>query len=575
MELSDQNKQYVWPSFYQAIANELRKYRNKRQDLLNAIKDIQEDKNSNVLLSYLHDSDDGVDIPLEDICPFTIFASFNRRLKTKNRIAVATAIAQLLNVSEPVPHSFRGVPCLMSFNSRFYGNKKDRSSNDIDTLWDVFDCALEYADEGSDETRKAFAEAFDKALRCRGTSWNLTIGLYWIRPWSFLTLDGQSRIYIEKALKEHIDIGGSKKIVTSKSYLSLCDRFKSYFEDSQFVAHSFPELSFKAFQYDSTKKKEKAKEKASVANKGAVLVESVEASQTSSYSIKNICNEGSFVSEIVLERILERFAQKKNLILQGPPGTGKTWLAKRLAYALIGQEATDRVRAVQFHPNLSYEDFVRGWRPNEGGTLALTDGPFMEMVEAAKRNKGDKFVLIIEEINRGNPAQIFGEVLTLIESDKRSPKYSLELSYRREKNERVYIPDNLYVIGTMNIADRSLAQIDLALRRRFAFIDLKPELGDAWREFLIRNFGFQKLIVDKIQKRIVDLNDQISKDPRLGTQFCVGHSFVTPSLEMEIEDAQDWFKQVVETEIGPLLCHYWFDDLDKAQNAKEALLKDL
>ena len=125
-----------------------------------------------------------------------------------------------------------------------------------------------------------------------------------------------------------------------------------------------------------------------------------------------------------------------------------------MAFALIGQKNDSKVRAVQFHPNLSYEDFVRGWRPSGDGKLTLVDGPFVEMIRAAENEPSTRHVIVIEEINRGNPAQIFGEMLTLLEVDKRTPNEALELSYRREDDERVFIPDNLYVIGTMNIAGR-------------------------------------------------------------------------------------------------------------------------
>ena len=183
-----------------------------------------------------------------------------------------------------------------------------------------------------------------------------------------------------------------------------------------------------------------------------------------------------------LEEILEHFQLKKNLILQGPPGTGKTWLARKLAFALIGNKDQDKVQAVQFHPNLSYEDFVRGWRPSGDGKLDLVDGPFMEMINVARNDLDSDYVIVIEEINRGNPAQVFGEMLTLLETDKRKESEALALSYRKTKGERVYIPENVYVIGTMNIADRSLALVDLAFRRRFAFEELEPIFGPPWRD---------------------------------------------------------------------------------------------
>ena len=192
------------------------------------------------------------------------------------------------------------------------------------------------------------------------------------------------------------------------------------------------------------------------------------------YTVDDIMADGCFLEESRLRTILNRLKAKKNLILQGPPGTGKTWLAKKLAFALIGQVDDRRVRRFQFHPNLSYEDFIRGYRPNPDGRLTLVDGPFLEVVNAAKLDQSNDYVMVIEEINRGNPAQIFGEMLTLLEADKRDPGEALRLAHSGSNGERVYIPPNVYVIGTMNVADRSIALVDLALRRRFAFVDLEP-----------------------------------------------------------------------------------------------------
>jgi 5-methylcytosine-specific restriction protein B len=244
-----------------------------------------------------------------------------------------------------------------------------------------------------------------------------------------------------------------------------------------------------------------------------------------------------------------------------------------LAFALVGQRDDSKVRAVQFHPNLCYEDFVRGWRPAGDGKLTLVDGPFVEMIEAAGKEPQARHVVVIEEINRGNPAQIFGEMLTLLEADKRTPNEALELSYRRFDDERVFIPDNLYVIGTMNVADRSLALVDLALRRRFAFIDLEPLLGKAWREWVHAQYGIEYEILVEIEKRIIVLNNEIAADTSLGPQFRIGHSYVTPPRDIPISDAREWFRQVVDTEIGPLLDEYWYDAAEKSQKARERLLE--
>jgi 5-methylcytosine-specific restriction protein B len=246
-------------------------------------------------------------------------------------------------------------------------------------------------------------------------------------------------------------------------------------------------------------------------------------------------------------------------------------LSKRLAFALLGQRNENKVRAVQFHPNLTYEDFVRGWRPSGEGKLTLVDGPFMEMVNAALKYPKVRHVIVIEEINRGNPAQIFGEMLTLIEADKRTPNEALELSYRRSVGESVFVPNNLYIIGTMNIADRSLALVDLALRRRFAFVDLEPVLGKRWQDWVHKKCGIDSDILSEIEERILSINDDIRSDTSLGSQFRIGHSYVTPPSDIPIRDAREWFRLVVETEIGPLLDEYWFDDLEKAQNARQRL----
>ena len=292
------------------------------------------------------------------------------------------------------------------------------------------------------------------------------------------------------------------------------------------------------------------------------------------YSVEDIIKDGCFVEQLRIASILERLRSKKNLILQGPPGTGKTWLAKRLAWALVGRKDESNVRAVQFHPNLSYEDFVRGWRPSSDGKLNLMNGPFLEIAEAARCDREGQYVLVIEEVNRGNPAQILGEMLTLLEADKRSPENALELTYKREDEQGIHLPPNLHVVGTMNIADRSLALVDLALRRRFAFVDLVPEIGKRWKDWGRDRCGFDESVLSDIQDRVSNLNETIESDPKLGKQFRVGHSYVTPSPSSATNPGT-WYRDVVESEIGPLLDEYWFDDLDKATQERDNLLNGL
>lgn len=306
-------------------------------------------------------------------------------------------------------------------------------------------------------------------------------------------------------------------------------------------------------------------------------LETEEEASAPSYTIARIADEGCFLPQDMLAQIIKRVESKKNLVLQGPPGTGKTWLAKRLAYALIGSKdpkvTRDRLRVVQFHPSLSYEDFVRGWRPSGEGKLKLKDGIFLEIVEAAKAEPDRPFVLVIEEINRGNPAQIFGELLTLLEDSKRTREEAMELAYRQDADERIYIPRNLHVIGTMNIADRSLALVDLALRRRFAFVSLEPALNGLWTSWCIERCNIAPEVVSLIQQRMNALNDEIGQDRSLGPQYRVGHSYVTPQAGAPIVNGKTWFKDVVRTEIVPLLEEYWFDAPDKVVSASTKLLE--
>jgi len=281
---------------------------------------------------------------------------------------------------------------------------------------------------------------------------------------------------------------------------------------------------------------------------------------------------------VELSEILDRWRSKMNLILQGPPGTGKTWLAKRLGFALAGsndRETTrSRLRVVQFHPSLAYEDFVRGWRPSGNGQLELVDGILLQAIQAAESEPDRPFVLVIEEINRGNPAQIFGEMLTLLEVSKRRRSEAIELAYRKKAGEQVHVPANLYVIGTMNVADRSLAIVDLALRRRFAFIDLEPRFGAPWQAWCTSR-GIESSLLTEIENRMSVLNAEISAAISLGPQFRIGHSYVTPDTDAPITDGRAWFRAKVETEIGPLLDEYWYDAPESAKAARAKLLVGL
>ncbi|HYE35420.1 AAA family ATPase [Methylocaldum sp.] len=570
---SPEKQRFQWTDFYEAVAEKLLTYAEDRTPLIEGIHEIASRVPG---LTYLQDKfPDGTSGPLRDICPFTTMGTFNRSMTDANRKSIAGELAKLLGVTVPVPPSFEGIPVLNNQRSWFFAYADKRGAGDIDALWKVFVAASKMVDSDQSDTRESFIHAYDEATQVWGVAWNLSTGLYWAHPWEFLTLDSQSRHYINKRLGLNVAISGQQGPCDARSYLKLLDDLRSRFGEDGYPVHSFPDLSLASWMY-----KDPVDEPAPPGNADDGAAEDQvtagevrEAFQVAApiipYSVEDILKDGCFLERSEIDRLLDRLRTKKNLILQGPPGTGKTWLAKRLAFALMGQKDDSKVRAVQFHPNLSYEDFVRGWRPTGEGKLSLADGVFMEAIKAASKDPSSKFVVVIEEINRGNPAQIFGELLTLLEAGKRTPNEALELCYPDADGKRrpVHIPENLYVVGTMNIADRSLALVDLALRRRFAFVGLEPRLGPVWRDWVVNESAVDPALVADIERRIAELNDQIAADARLGKQFRIGHSYVTPAHRLEAGDTKKWFQQVVETEIGPLLDEYWFDAPEEAQKA--------
>ncbi len=570
---SPEKQRFEWTDFYEAVAEKLLAHADDRTSLIEGIHEIASRVPG---LTYLQDKfPDGTSGPLRDICPFTTMGTFNRSMTDANRKTIAGELAKLLGVTVPVPPSFEGIPVLNNQRSWFFAYADKRGAGDIDALWKVFVAASKMVDGDQLDTRDAFIRAYDEATQVWGVAWNLSTGLYWAHPWEFLTLDSQSRHYINKRLGLNVAMSGQQGPCDGRAYLKLLDDLRSRFGEDGYPVHSFPDLSLASWMYkDPVDEPVPAGDIGTNAGaeqetEGEVREAFQVAAPIVPYSVEDILKDGCFLERAEIDRLLDRLRTKKNLILQGPPGTGKTWLAKRLAFALMGQKDDSKVRAVQFHPNLSYEDFVRGWRPTGEGKLSLADGVFMEAIKAASKEPSSKFVVVIEEINRGNPAQIFGELLTLLEAGKRTPNEALELCYPDADGKRrpVHIPENLYVVGTMNIADRSLALVDLALRRRFAFVGLEPRLGQVWREWVVKECAVDPGLVADIERRITELNDQIAADARLGKQFRIGHSYVTPAHRLEAGDTKKWFQQVVETEVGPLLDEYWFDAPDEAQKA--------
>ena len=272
-------------------------------------------------------------------------------------------------------------------------------------------------------------------------------------------------------------------------------------------------------------------------------------------------------------RLVKSIKSGKNLILQGPPGTGKTFIARRIAWCLIGRKDNGSIEMVQFHQSYAYEDFVEGFRPTKEGGFDLKPGVFRRFCERARSKPDISHVFIIDEINRGNLSRVFGELLMLIEADKRSEDYAVTLPY---SDTRFHVPGNVHLLGMMNTADRSLALVDYALRRRFAFETLEPAYGTEYgRE------AFEKHLADKgadpsLARRICDqmgkLNQKIANDKELGRGFRIGHSYFVPGDGDA--PSEDWYRHVVDTQIAPLLREYWFDAAEDVERDVARLTAD-
>lgn len=266
-----------------------------------------------------------------------------------------------------------------------------------------------------------------------------------------------------------------------------------------------------------------------------------------------------------LERLLRR---KKNIILQGAPGVGKTYTAKRLAYAMMGEKDESRIESVQFHQNYSYEDLIMGYKPCED-SFSLQHGIFYEFCHRAANDPSRDYFFIIDEINRGNLSKIFGELLQLIEVDYREK--AIRLAY--SKDELFAVPSNLYIIGMMNTADRSLAMIDYALRRRFSFFDMAP--GFDSEGFAEYSKSIPSPYFGKLVKAVKAVNDDILKDDSLGKGFLIGHSYLVQPVHGDDRDENlfdyDMTESIIEFDLIPLVSEYWFDNENRLNAAIDKL----
>lgn len=266
-----------------------------------------------------------------------------------------------------------------------------------------------------------------------------------------------------------------------------------------------------------------------------------------------------YMTENRYENLVAVLRNKKNIILQGAPGVGKTFAARRLAWSMMGEKDDSRIEFIQFHQNYSYEDFMMGYKPVEDG-FELKHGIFYRFCQKAANQPDKEFFFIIDEINRGNMSKIFGELLMLIEKDYRGTKATLAyngLSFS--------VPKNLYIIGMMNTADRSLAMIDYALRRRFSFFEVEP--GFDSDGFIQYQNGLNNETLNELVSKVKDLNQEISLDKSLGKGFCIGHSYFCGRDVC----TEEWLHSIIDYDILPMLSEYWFDDANKLKRWENIL----
>lgn len=818
--------QFEWINFYSEFATKLLEFKNNRAEL---IADIQSAYSAiNMKLPKLEREDSIIDID-----PFSVFGLFNKGITNANRIAILESFATVFNIKSKVPNNFDGIPVLNNLKATYYGFKDDRQVADIDNLWGLYESAINLAEKDDAANREIFTKWYDTVHDQLGIRWNITMGLYWIRPYKFINLDSINRGFIVDPDNMPVDFVNSvkkklNKVPYASEYLAIKDACLHALKDSDYEYKNFPELSYRAWIVSKQVNQEKAEVKGKKSSKAAFLrwfapliqalrdlggsgtpaearakiieneqLSEDEINQTrgknnvnkfenevafarnylvnagyiekSVYGIwtlteagksvdmtsemasdifKNVLSsspskqgknidaladedvhtvrywlyapgEGScmwdefytsgimaigwgvigdlstfdskdamkikmrevideslsyknaahatwqfanemkigdivfvkkgmhqiigrgvvmsdyeydntrddeyknirqvdwthngvwphpgqavmktltditsytdyveklnslfedeteedaedvektyppytkedFLSEVFMpeeeyDKLSGILRIKKNIILQGAPGVGKTFVAKRIAFSMMGVKDVERVMMVQFHQSYSYEDFIMGFRPSTDG-FELKRGAFYNFCKKAEIDGDNDYFFIIDEINRGNLSKIFGELFMLIENDKRG--VSLQLLY---SDEKFSVPKNIYIIGMMNTADRSLAMLDYALRRRFAFFEIKPGFTtDGFREYRmsLENEKFDKLIAC-----VESLNNVISNDESLGDGFCIGHSYFCNLLPDTINDQV--LSGIVEYELIPLLKEYWFDEPTKVKD---------
>ena len=700
--MSNSAEHFKWVSFYMAFASKLIEFKSNRQGLIEKIQKAYD--NIDMKLPRL-----GINNVPSDIDPFTVFGLFNKGISDNNRKKIIQGFISEFEINAEVPGDFWGIPVLNNMMANFYAYEDKRKENDIDNLWALFLAALDFSENDTVDNRKRFCNSYNQVIKQYAVRWNITMGLYWVRPYAFINLDSCNRSFLsnpENISEEVVKIVSALNAVPSgEKYLEICDKCLATIKTNAFEYKSFPELSLNAwsrgreaaeaerlakgdalgdadidtvhywifapgegasmweefsskgimglgwhdlgdlkayanqgeitnklralyggtssyknsahavwqfvselkpgdiifvkrgrtailgrgvvesdYEYDTTPGNQYPNvRKVKWTHKGNWQSEEMFATKTltdiTNYTdlVNKLCGlfddneqedetpaidypsytEKDFLEDVFIDKdayhtLVGLLRNKKNLILQGAPGVGKTYLAKRLAYSIMGVKDVERVMMVQFHQSYSYEDFIMGFRPTTTG-FETKKGAFYNFCKKAEVDKENEYFFIIDEINRGNLSKIFGELFMLIESDKRGSSNKLKLLY---SDEMFSVPENVYIIGMMNTADRSLAMLDYALRRRFAFYNIKPGFSSTGFKKYSEELHNEKF--DRLIRCVERLNEKISLDDTLGEGFCIGHSFFC-RLNAD-ESLSETLKTIVEYELIPLLKEYWFDE---------------